>query len=134
MRYRWRTGVLARAGAPTDDESHALQSVLTPQGATPREGTARQPLCADIEGVGLPTALRGEANDGQRLEPLAAVPPKEPPFIARTAAWTSASAARIVFASGFESIRFDLNNQAAGEAAGAGQHEVEVARAHRRRR
>jgi hypothetical protein len=34
----------------------------------PREGTARQHLCADIDGFGLHAGVRVEAHDRQRLE------------------------------------------------------------------
>ena len=36
----------------------------------PREATARQPLCADIDGSSLHAAVRVEANDRKRLEQL----------------------------------------------------------------
>ena len=36
----------------------------------PREGTARQPLCADIDGFSLHAAVRVEAHDRKRLEQL----------------------------------------------------------------
>jgi hypothetical protein len=36
----------------------------------PREATARQPLCADIDGFSLHTAVRVEAHDRKRLEQL----------------------------------------------------------------
>jgi hypothetical protein len=36
----------------------------------PREGTARQPLCADIDGFSLHAGVRVEAHDRQRLEQL----------------------------------------------------------------
>ena len=48
----------------------AGQKVLTLRGAMPREGTARQPLCADIDGVSLHAAVRVEAHDRKRLEQL----------------------------------------------------------------
>jgi hypothetical protein len=35
-----------------------------------REGTARQPLCADIDGLSLHAAVRVEAHDRTRLEPV----------------------------------------------------------------
>ena len=48
----------------------AGQKVLTLRGAMPREGTVRQPLCADIDGFSLHAAVRVEANDRKRLEQL----------------------------------------------------------------
>ncbi len=48
----------------------AGQKVLTLRGATPREATARQPLCADIDGFSLHAAVRVESNDRRRLEQL----------------------------------------------------------------
>ncbi|MFY7866514.1 transposase zinc-binding domain-containing protein [Roseateles sp.] len=48
----------------------AGQKVLTLRGAVPREATARQPLCADIDGFSLHAAVRVEAHDRKRLEQL----------------------------------------------------------------
>jgi hypothetical protein len=48
----------------------AGQTVLTLRGAMPRETTAHQPLCADIDGFSLHAAVRVEANDRKRLEQL----------------------------------------------------------------
>ena len=48
----------------------AGQKVLTAAGAMPREGAARQPLCADIDGFSLHAAVRVEAHDRKRLEQL----------------------------------------------------------------
>ena len=48
----------------------AGQKVLTLRGAMPREGTARQPLCADIDGFSLHAAVRVETHDRKRLEQL----------------------------------------------------------------
>lgn len=48
----------------------AGQKVLTLRGAMPREGTARQPLCADIDGFSVHAAVRVESNDCKRLEQL----------------------------------------------------------------
>ncbi len=48
----------------------AGHKVLTLRAATPRDTTARQPLCADIGGFSLHTAVRVEANDRKRLEQL----------------------------------------------------------------
>ncbi len=48
----------------------AGQKVLTLRGAMPREGTAGQPLCADIDGFSLHAAVRVEAHDRKRLEQL----------------------------------------------------------------
>ena len=48
----------------------AGQKVLTFRGGTPREATARQPLCADIDGFSLHAAVRVEAHDRKRLEQL----------------------------------------------------------------
>ena len=48
----------------------AGQKVLTLRGAMLREGTARQPLCADIDGFSLHAALRVESHDRKRLEQL----------------------------------------------------------------
>ena len=39
-------------------------------GAVPRETTARQPLCAHIDGFSLHAAVRVEAHDRKRLEQL----------------------------------------------------------------
>jgi hypothetical protein len=44
--------------------------VPTLRGATPRETSAQQPLCADIDGCSLHTAVRVEAHDRKRLEQL----------------------------------------------------------------
>jgi hypothetical protein len=44
--------------------------VLTGRGAKPREVTARQSLCADIDGVVLLAAVRVEALGCKRLEQL----------------------------------------------------------------
>jgi hypothetical protein len=46
------------------------QKVLTLRGAMPREVTARQPLCADIDGFSLHAAVRIEAHERKRLERL----------------------------------------------------------------
>ena len=48
----------------------AGQKVLTLRGAVPREATARQPLCADIDGFSLHAAVRVEEHDRKRLEQL----------------------------------------------------------------
>jgi hypothetical protein len=48
----------------------AGQKVLTLRGAMPREDSARQPLCADIDGFSLHAAVRVEAHDRKRLEQL----------------------------------------------------------------
>ena len=48
----------------------AGQKVLTLRGAMPREASARQPLCADIDGFSLHAAVRVQANDRKRLEQL----------------------------------------------------------------
>ena len=48
----------------------AGQKVLTLRGAMPREGTARQPLCADIDGFSLHAAVQVEAHGRKRLEQL----------------------------------------------------------------
>ncbi|MCL4696393.1 MAG: transposase, partial [Burkholderiaceae bacterium] len=48
----------------------AGQKVRTLRGAMPREGTARQPLCADIDGFSLHAAVRVGAHDRKRLEQL----------------------------------------------------------------
>ncbi len=50
--------------------ARAGQKVLTRRGAMPREGEARQPLCADIDGFSLHAAVRVEAQDRKRLEQL----------------------------------------------------------------
>lgn len=44
--------------------------LLTLRGAMPREGTARQPLFAEIDGFSLHAAVRVEAHDRKRLEQL----------------------------------------------------------------
>ncbi|MFM1855253.1 MAG: hypothetical protein RLZ83_562, partial [Pseudomonadota bacterium] len=48
----------------------AGQKVLTLRGAMPREATARQRLCADIDGFSLHAGVRVEAHDRKRLEQL----------------------------------------------------------------
>jgi hypothetical protein len=48
----------------------AGHKVLTLRGAMPREATARQPLCADIDGFSLHAAVRVDAHDRKRLEQL----------------------------------------------------------------
>jgi len=48
----------------------AGQKVLTLRGAVSRGSTARQPLCADIDGFSLHAAVRVEAHDRKRLEQL----------------------------------------------------------------
>lgn len=48
----------------------AGQKVLTLRGVMPREATARQPLCADIDGFSFHAAVRIEAHDRKRLEQL----------------------------------------------------------------
>ena len=48
----------------------AGQKMLTLRGAMPREASARQPLCADIDGFSLHAAVRVEAHDRKRLEQL----------------------------------------------------------------
>ena len=44
--------------------------MLTLRGATPRETTPRQALCADIDGFSLHAAVRVDAHDRKRLEQL----------------------------------------------------------------
>jgi hypothetical protein len=44
--------------------------VLTLQGAMPRDGDFKQPLCADIDGFSLHAAVRCAADDCQALEQL----------------------------------------------------------------
>jgi uncharacterized protein (DUF983 family) len=79
--YRCDAGgrpTFVEAGSPTDDEVHALlqtliarlKKMLTLRAAMPREATARQPLCADIDGFSLHAAVRVEAHDRKRLEQL----------------------------------------------------------------
>ena len=48
----------------------AGQKVLTLRGAMPRDASARQALCADIDGFSLHAAVRVEAHDRKRLEQL----------------------------------------------------------------
>jgi hypothetical protein len=48
----------------------AGQKMLTLRGAMPREGTAGQPLCVDIDGFSLHVAVRVGAHDRKRLEQL----------------------------------------------------------------
>jgi uncharacterized protein involved in tolerance to divalent cations len=55
---------------PAIHAPRAGQKVLTLRGAMPREGTAGQPLCADIDGFSLHAAVRVEAHDRKRLEQL----------------------------------------------------------------
>ena len=70
------------AGAPSDDELHALlhtvitrlMKMLTRRGILieemAREGIARQLLCSDIDGFSLHAAVRVEAHERKRLEQL----------------------------------------------------------------
>jgi hypothetical protein len=46
----------------------AGQKVLTLRGAMPREATAHQPICADIDGISLRATVRVEAHDRKRPE------------------------------------------------------------------
>jgi hypothetical protein len=48
----------------------AGQKLVTLRGAMQPESTARQPLCADIDGFSLHAAVRVEAHDRKRLEQL----------------------------------------------------------------
>ncbi len=48
----------------------AGQKVLTVQGAMPRDGDFKQPLCADIDGFSLHPAVRCAADDRRALEQL----------------------------------------------------------------
>jgi hypothetical protein len=48
----------------------AGRKVLTLRGATPCETTARQPLCADMDGASLHAAVRVEVHGRRRLEQL----------------------------------------------------------------
>ncbi|MCZ8322356.1 MAG: hypothetical protein O9296_12370, partial [Novosphingobium sp.] len=48
--------------------SRAGQKVLTLRGAMPREVTARQALCAEVDGFSLHAAVRVEAHERKRLE------------------------------------------------------------------
>jgi hypothetical protein len=57
----------------------AGQKLLTLRGAMPREATARQPLCADIDGFSLHAAVRIEAHDHKRLEQLCRYIARPPP-------------------------------------------------------
>ena len=50
--------------------ARAGQKALMPRGAMPREVTARQPLCADLDGFILHAAVRIEAHERKRLERL----------------------------------------------------------------
>jgi len=50
--------------------ARAGQKVLKLRGAVPREVTARQALCADIDGFSLHAAVRIEAHERKRLERL----------------------------------------------------------------
>ena len=50
--------------------SRAGQKVLTLRGAMPREVTARQALCAEVDGFSLHAAVRIEAHERKRLERL----------------------------------------------------------------
>ena len=49
---------------------HAGHKVVTLRGALPREAAVRQRLCADIDGFSLHAAVRCEAHERKRLEPL----------------------------------------------------------------
>ncbi len=53
-----------------DFGSRAGQKVLTLRGAMPREVTARQALCAEVDGFSLHAAVRIEAHERKRLERL----------------------------------------------------------------
>lgn len=48
----------------------AGHKVLTLRGAMPRQAAPQQPLCADIDGFSLRAAVRCDAHDRKRLEPL----------------------------------------------------------------
>jgi len=48
----------------------AGQNVLTLRGTMQREATARQSVCAEIDGFSLHAAVRVEAHDRKRLEQL----------------------------------------------------------------
>ncbi|MBK9362767.1 MAG: transposase [Rubrivivax sp.] len=69
---RARCGRCRPRPSPTESPSGraARQKVLTLRGAMPREDSARQPLCADIDGFSLHAAVRVEAHDRKRLEQL----------------------------------------------------------------
>ena len=56
-------GPMPREGLAHAKRERGLQGM-------PRETTARQPLCADIDGFSLHAAVRVEANDRKRLEQL----------------------------------------------------------------
>lgn len=45
-----------------------MRELLKFGGAMPSEAAARQPLCADIDGFSLHTAVRVEAPDSRRLK------------------------------------------------------------------
>ena len=53
----------------------AGQKVLTLRGAMPREGTARQPLCADIDGFSQPACIAGRRSAGTKPLPGLCVRP-----------------------------------------------------------
>ena len=62
----------SRTASPSAPAGH---KVLALSGATPRESTPRQTLCADIGGLSLYAAVRCEANQRKRLELLCATSP-----------------------------------------------------------
>ena len=55
----------------------AGQKVLTLRGTMSREATARQPLCADIDGFSLHAAVRFEAEPGRGAAPAGCLTPGE---------------------------------------------------------
>ncbi len=60
----------AAASTTTSPLGLAGHKVPTLRGAMPREGTGRQPLCADFDGFSLHAAMRCKAKDRKRLEHL----------------------------------------------------------------
>jgi hypothetical protein len=58
----------AAAIARIDFGPSAGQKMPTLRGSMPRQTTARQPLCADIDGFSLDAAVQMEAHDRERLE------------------------------------------------------------------
>jgi hypothetical protein len=59
-----------RPSITASPSARAGEKLLTLRGAMPREPTARQPLCPDIDEVSLHAAVRVKAHDRNRSEPL----------------------------------------------------------------
>ena len=66
-----------------DFGSRAGQKVLTLRGARPREVTACQALCAEVDGFSLHAAVRIEAHERKRLERLCRLSARSGPAFTR---------------------------------------------------